>query len=167
MNYRQAAPAGRLALGSIYGVAGVVIAAAVHASTFASVALSPDHSLCWSLQVGVFPLIVLMMWRMRAWLEHTRGTLGFPTSRLRWRELRLHFPRWALTLENILFGYAMVNLFWAMSHLSGASVGAAEEARYTVRAVSGWWMLAYAVATLFFLFVPATPPPTSSRQAAP
>jgi hypothetical protein len=104
---------------------------------------------------------------MRAWVERTRGTLGFPTSRLRWRELRLHVPRWAVRLENILFGYAMVNFLWAMSHLSGARIGAAEEARYTVRAFSGFWMLLYTVSTLFFLFVPATPRTGDSRQAAP
>jgi hypothetical protein len=93
--------------------------------------------------------------------------LGFSTSRLRWRELRLHFPRWAITLENILFGYALVNFLWAILHLSGASVGAAEEGRYTVRAFSGFWLLVYTVSTLFLLFVPATPLPGKSHQAAP
>jgi hypothetical protein len=164
-------PRARLTIGSAYGVVGLLLAAAVHASTFAPVPLNPDHPLFWLLHVGIFPLFFLMMWRLRAWSEQRRGLLGLPTARLRWRELLSYLPAWAIGLAVLLFVYAGVNFMSAMPHLSaGASGGSGvispEQARYTVRAFSGHWMIFYAVPTLFFLFVPASARPEDSRQAA-
>jgi hypothetical protein len=171
MTDKQYSPRGRLTLASAYGVAGLLTAVAVHASTFTAVPLRPEHPLFWMLHIGIFPLFIPMVWRLRAWREQTRGMLGLPTSRLRWRELLAYLPAWAIAIAGVLFAYAMVNFFLAMSHLpAGHAAGSGsigvDEARYTVRAFSGHWMIFYAIPTLFFFFVPATARPDESGQAA-
>jgi hypothetical protein len=67
----------------------------------------------------------------------------------------------------------MLNFMLASSHLAAAGHAAAgqqmdpEQARYTVRAFSGHWLVFYAMPTLFFLFVPpGAQPKESVSQAA-
>ena len=166
----QHSPRARLTLGSVYGLVGVLIAAAVHASTFTSAPLPPEHPLFWIMHVGIFPLFGAMVWRLRAWSEQAKGPLGIPTTRLRWQELLSYLPAYAIALGGLLFAYAMVNFLLAMSHLpsghgGGGSVGAGD-GRYVVRAFSGHWLIFYTLPMLFFLFVPSSARPDDSRRAA-
>jgi hypothetical protein len=168
-------PRYQLNIGSIYGLLGLLIAFIVHAATFTSFSLNPNHPLVWILHIGIFPLFVSMIFRLQYWVEMRRGPFGLPMSRLRWQELRAFFPAWAVALEPILTLYVMITLFLTISHVSTSShvnLGAMqaanpEIARYTVRAFSANWLIFYAVPALYYLFVPLSAVPSdSTRQPA-
>lgn len=165
-------PHAQLNFASVYGLTGLLIAGAVHASTFAPSTLSSDHPLFWVLHIGIFPLFIPMVFRLQKWTASTPGILGIRTSRLRWRALLPYFPRWAAGLGVILFTYASLSFMLAWTHVAAAGHAAAgqamdpERARYTVRAFSGHWLLFYAMPTLFFLFVPANAEPGESASQA-
>ena len=164
-------PRARFSPLGMYGLLGLTLAIAAHASTFTSDPMRPEHPLFWMLHIGIFPLFFAMMLRLRAWSDVIPGRIGRARSRLRTNELKPYFPPWAFTLGAILFAYAIVNFFLAGSHLPSshhvrATPVSLEQARYTVRAFSGHWMIFYAVPALFFTYVPASARPAESSAAA-
>lgn len=164
-------PQARLTPIGLYGLVGLAIAMAVHASTFTADPMSPEHPLFWILHVGIFPLFFAMLLRLRVWSERIPGRVGRASSRLRWRELRPYFPQWTVTLGAILFAYALVNFLLSVSHLPPSHRGphvpvTLEQARYTVRAFSGHWMIFYAVPAMFFAFVPSAARPAESSATS-
>lgn len=164
----------RFNFASIYGLLALFIASVVHVSTFTAFSMSPSNPLFWILHVGIFPLFFAMVFGLRKWSETRAGTFGFKSRQLRWRELLVYLPPWAVKLGAILFAYAMANFLLSVSHLpSGAHASATsvqamdtEQARYLVRAFSGHWLVFYAVPTLYFLFVPSTAAPADTEQPA-
>ena len=127
-------------------------------------------ALFFGLEIAIFPLFFVFVYRIRAWQGVRRGMFGLKRSSLRWREMLPYFPTWVPPLFGLLFGYAIVNFLLAISHLppKGATGPlTAAQALYTVRAFSGHWLMFYSLPTLFFLFVPADARPhAESREAA-
>lgn len=168
-------PHRRFTFASVYSLLGLFGAMVVHTATFTSFSLSPDNPIFWILHIGIFPVSLSMVFSLTKWSERRRGPFGLPTSRLRWRELRAYLPPWTVVAGKILLVYVVINFLLTMLHLSAANHAAAgatpaldpEQARYTVRAFSGHWLMFYTVLTLYYLFVPPTALSTdSARQAA-
>ena len=163
-------PRARLNALSLYGLFGLCLAIAVHFGTYIGAPLDPNNPLFFGLEIAIFPLFFVFVYRIRAWQGVRRGMFGLKRSSLRWREMLPYFPTWVPPLFGLLFGYAIVNFLLAISHLppKGATGPlTAAQALYTVRAFSGHWLVFYALPTLFFLFVPADArPPAESTEAA-
>ena len=154
---------------SIYGAVGFTVAALVHFGSYVGHTIRPENPLFWLLHIGIFPLFLVMVLRLRAWQTSRRGMFGFRRAQLRWRELLAYVPVWVPPLVVLLFAYVMVNFLLATSHLpsgGGPAVESPADAIYTVRAFSGHWLIFYALPTLFFTFVPPDARPAEVARDA-
>jgi hypothetical protein len=164
-------PRARANLPCLYGVFGLTASAIVHFGTYVGHGLNPDHPLFWALHIGIFPLFLALLWRLRVWQSVRRGFLGLKQRQLRWRELLRYFPPWVPPLVMLLFAYVLANFFFSVAQLppSGSDTALTDaQAMYTARAFSGHWLIFYTIPTLFFAFVPsdARPPDDDADSAS-
>jgi hypothetical protein len=148
---------------SLYGAAGLVLAAFIHVGSFGAMVLPANSGPIWLMHIGVFPLIFAFVIRVREWQQPDQGWNSVQ-SLLPPRELSAYFPWWAIVFVLALFFYAILNFFLATGALTG-SVGARElSPAQGARAFSGHWMIFYGLPAVFFGFVP--PEARPSRDAA-
>ena len=160
----QIHPRARANLPCLYGVFGLTASAIVHFGTYLGRELNSDHPLFWVLHIGIFPLFLAFLWRLRAWQSVRRGFLGLKQRQLRWRELRRYFPSWVPVLVMLLFAYVLANFFFSVTHLppSGSDTVLTDaQAMYMARAFSGHWLIFYSIPALFFAYVPADARPSA------
>ena len=167
-------PHARLNVRSVYGLIGFSAALVIHESTFTASGLSPDNPLFWIMHIAIFPLFIPMVHGLRKWSDTSSGIFGIERNSFRWRAVLQYVPQWAIAVGAVVFVYALVNFFLAMSHLPPRGpVGVdprpsmdPEQARYLVRAFSGHWLIFYAVPTLYFLYVPSVPPEDAAGRVS-
>lgn len=162
-------PRARVNFLSVYGLIGLALAAVVHVGTYVGHVLSPNHPLFFGWHIGIFPLAATFVFRSRAWEGARRGGFRLKQIRMPHSEFRPYVPAWVPPLLALLGAYAIAIFILSAIHFppKGHGTLTAPQAMYLVRGFSGFWLLFYAAAALFFLYVPADAKPVADSAEAP
>jgi hypothetical protein len=136
------------ALAAGAGVASLV----AHLCSFAGIALQDTFPPILVLHLLVFFLIVMVFLRLR-WWQCQDGSLN-----LRWSEIIHEVPVWVRISVLLLSAYTLSVFVLMYIRLSDTAHENATSARIdAARTLSAHWLLLYAAATAFFVFVPPRP----------